>query len=113
MLKQQNVIIGHQLNIGQGLKEQMKHSLLKEEYFDLQAREMQGFLERFLGSGFNIQCNFSKKDGMYFLWIWKIYETRDMGVKIHALAMPGMIESFMDMYYKEGYFTDATAFPKE
>lgn len=93
-----------------------RHQLLKDQYFDLQAREMQKFIEEFLGRDFNVDCKFLKITGdatnQYALWIWKRYETRDMGCMINATSIPEMIKDFMHVYYSTPYFTDATAFPK-
>lgn len=111
----------HQMAIGNAIQTTQKNIMLKENFFDLQARSMQDFLEQFLGKDFNIQCQYMKpvlgKDKIdppkYQLWVWKRYETRDMGAVIQAIDIPSLIAGFMRIYYCEAYFTDAMAFPKD
>lgn len=107
--------INHLLSLGALIQNSAKHQTIKDDYFDLQARDIQGFLERFLGRDFNIQCTHTKLSSgppIFKLWIWKRYETRDMGTEINGMSIPEIIDIFMHQYYSNAYFTDATAFPK-
>src|SRR5687767_9738245 len=89
----------HQKAAGDLITEMAKNAKLTATHFDLQARATQLFLEKFLGKNFNVQCNFIASKG-YVLYIWKRYETRDMGVQIESVDQAGMLEDFMNMYYK-------------
>lgn len=116
LITNQKGILDLLLSQGELIRNSSKHQMLKDHYFDLQAREMQKFIEEFLGRDFNVDCKFLKITGgatnQYALWIWKRYETRDMGCMINATSIPEMIKDFMHVYYSTPYFTDATAFPK-
>lgn len=117
VLETLKAVSGHQTSLGELVSNFSKMQRLKDKYFDLQAREMQHFIERFLGKDFNVDCKFMldqqpNSSECYHLWIWKRYETREMGCMINASCIPDAIGSFMEMYYSSSYFTDATAFPK-
>lgn len=111
----------HQMAMGDVIQNNAKAAIIKKDFFDLQARSMQSFLERFLGRTYNVQCVhmrkyvFTKDKTMeppkYHLWIWKQYETKDMGVMIEAIDIASMMQEFLNSYYSIEYFIDATAFP--
>lgn len=109
-------VVKHLITLGDLVSNTSRQQALKPQYFDLQAREMQRFIEEMLGRDFNVDCKFrptGKADEFYHLWIWKRYETRDMGCMINATSIPQLVSEFMRMYYSTPYFTDATAFPKD
>lgn len=116
LITNQKATVDMLVSQGELIRNSSKHQMLKDHYFDLQARKMQKFIEEFLGRDFNVDCKFLKITGdatnQYALWIWKRYETRDMGCMINATSIPEMIKYFMHVYYSTPYFTDATAFPK-
>lgn len=104
-------VLMHQHAVRNYIHNTTKHNVLKENYFNLEARAMQNFIEKFLGHDYYVQCNFMDEENMYRLWIWKRYEKREMGADVEGAGLADIIEGFMHQYYSNGYFVNATAFP--
>lgn len=112
ILKMMDRLMDSHTSLGSLVLGHVTNKSLKEDFFTTEARVMQNYLERFLGHGYNVQCNFiSAKEGGYHLWVWKKYETREMGCNAQALSPALLLECFMHLYYSSPYFTDAMAFP--
>lgn len=105
----------HQIELGKYINIATQYKDISEQFFINQARIIQGFLERFLGYKFNIQCTWMRmktNDAPKFhLWIWKQYETRDMGVVIISADPAILLELFMRKYYTDAYLSEAEPFP--
>lgn len=104
-------LVGHQVAMGEMVSNHVKHVLIKEKFFDGEARTLQEFLEKMLGPGFNVQSIYVREEKLYRLWIWKRHDTRDMGCHYYANSPAVMISGFMEEYYRLAYFSDVDAFP--
>lgn len=104
-------VLMHQHAVRNYIHNTTKHKVLKDNYFNLEARAMQNFMEKFLGHEFYVQCNFMEKENLYRMWIWKRYEQREMGALIDGDGLCDLMDSFMHLYYSSEYFVNATAFP--